>query len=102
MNIVTIANKRHDQLQREEKLDNILLEKCSDCQNILLDYTMWRRKVNREQFDRTHNSSFFQWNNEANKNIEETDQHFNELEKHIKNNNNMCKVLKNMVEKNNC
>ena len=102
--IFKYANIRITQLKREEKIDIKLKDYCyTKCPDILSEYLLTHRLINRNYADKFQNSSFFNYPNLISENLTYCDSHLHDMEKVITTclpcRCNPCDRLKEVIER---
>ncbi len=93
--IFSFSDDRIDQLGREDKINDQLLEKCNECPEILANYFYLQRKKNKQQTEKIANAGFFDKYNVIKKNMEEYDNQLTHMEHELSDDTNCpCNWLK--------
>lgn len=94
MSFLQFTDRRKTQLDAEQQIDLILYDKYNKCPEIFVQYFIWRRQINREQFQKVNDANIFNKYGTINDNMDEISKHQEELLKYLSNDNDICEYLK--------
>jgi hypothetical protein len=94
LKIKDLSSKRLEQFKKEESIDDTLKSNINNCPNEIINYLLYLRNQNREQFRTVYETSILEYFSQTEKNLNENDIILNSFD-HI----NVCQYLKNIHDK---
>ena len=92
MNLVlNYSERRQSQLETIDRIDTILGG--APCENTIISYLIWTRKLNKTQFDRFNKTSFWKKPDVLEEDLTMIDKHLTDIETRINNGDNPCDFL---------
>lgn len=89
LKIKDLSSKRLEQFKKEQNIDYALKENIHNCPNEIINYLLWLRSQNREQFRTIYETSILDYFSQTEKNLDTNDNILHSFD-HI----NVCRYLK--------
>lgn len=96
--VFNIADRRKAQLRKEDYIDD-KLKKVNTCDNIIKEYLLYCREKNREQCNNVFEKNIFSQYELIKENIDQTDNHLDQIIKKLDNDEDPCIFLQSFINK---